>query len=106
MAGSGFHWPSGCKTAFAAVLLTLFAGPAPAFFRPTPVSKIKPPHTKPIIIPKKPPNTPPGGGGTTGGGTTGGPSSAPEPNSLALAFLGSSGLGLFAASRRLRRRRK
>jgi len=103
MSHCGRQRPIRHRTAFAAVLIALFAGPAHAFFRPVPVATHTPTTNKPPIhVPVQPPPNTGGGGGTThtGGGSTPPVDSAPEPNGLLLALLGGGGLGLFAACRR------
>ena len=104
MSRCGRQLPMRHATAFAAVLFALLTGPAQAFFRPG--HHPPPPGNKPPIhVPAPPPVvvppvvTPPGGG--TGGGPPPPVLSAPEPNGLALALLGSGGLSLFLVCRRL-----
>jgi hypothetical protein len=98
----GRHLSIRRKTAFAAAaLLALFAGPAHAFFPPIPIYIPVPPAKKPpILVPASPPVTVPPVVTPPDGGSPSPPQSAPEPNGLVLALLGSGGVGLFAACRR------
>jgi hypothetical protein len=86
-------------------LTGLFAGPAQAFFPPSPVHVPSSSKKPPIVVPKPPVIVPP----TVtppGGGTTTPPDTNPEPASLVLALLGGAGVSLFAAYRRQGRGKK